>query len=116
MNTKQFWNIDNVSTFRMYDVNSSGEVELTNEEWRDILNEMYGSVEVCGQTFEQGTLLEDADPVAFREGKSAYEDKLQRELDAQLENEDSSDIEFVDGDEFELEDEDDADDEQEDEE
>lgn len=95
MKAAQFWNTDNVSTFKMYDVNRHGEVELSNEEWRDILNEMYGTVEVCGMTFGKGDLLEDADPTAFRCGKSDYENQLTSELESQLENEDDSDIEFI---------------------
>lgn len=67
-----------------------------HSEWRDILNEMYGSVTVCGQTFDQGDLLEDADPTAFRCGKGDYENELTSELERQLENEDDSDIEFID--------------------
>lgn len=111
MKSAQFWNTDNVSTFKQYDVNSCGEVELSNEEWREILNEMYGSVEVCGQTFSQGDLLEDADPTAFRCGKGEYENQLTSELESQLDNEDSSDIVFIDGDEFELDEEEEEDDE-----
>lgn len=38
MKAAQYWNVDNVETFKQYDVNSAGEVELSNEEWRDILN------------------------------------------------------------------------------
>lgn len=95
MKAAQYWNVDNVSTFKQYDVNNAGEVELTNEEWRDILNEQYGSVTVCGMVFNQGDLLEDADPTAFRCGKNDYESQLTSELESQLENEDDSDIEFI---------------------
>lgn len=103
MNAQQFWNIDNVSTFRNFDV-KDGEISLSNEEYRDYLNEIYGSVDVCGQTFDQGDLLEDADPVAFRCGKSDYESMIQSELEDQLSLEDSGDIEFIDGDEWDLSD------------
>lgn len=101
MNAQQFWNIENVSTFRSFDI-VNGEVSLSNSEYKDFLNEMYGSVTVCGQEFDQGDLLEDADPVAFRCGKSDYESQIQSELEEQLNREDSSDIEFIDGDEWEL--------------
>lgn len=101
MNAQQFWNIENVSTFRNFDI-VDGEVSLSNSEYKDFLNEMYGSVTVCGQEFDQGDLLEDADPVAFRCGKSDYESQIQSELEEQLNREDSSDIEFIDGDEWEL--------------
>jgi len=95
MKAAQFWNTDNVSTFKLYDVNKQGEVELTDEEWCEILNEIWGEVSVCGMTFGQGDLLQDADPTAFRCGKGDYESELTSELESQLENEDDSDIEFI---------------------
>lgn len=101
MNAQQFWNIENVSTFCSFDI-VNGEVSLSNSEYKDFLNEIYGSVTVCGQEFDQGDLLEDADPVAFRCGKSDYESQIQSELEDQLNREDSSDIDFIDGDEWEL--------------
>lgn len=103
MKAQEFWTIENVSTFRNFDV-KDGEISLSNEEYRDYLNDMYGSVTVCGQEFEQGDLLEDADPVAFRCGKSDYESQIQSELEDQLSKEDSDQIEFIDGDEWELSD------------
>lgn len=112
MNAQQFWNIENVSSFRNFDV-VNGEISLTENEYKEYLNDIYGSVTVCGQEFDQGDLLEDADPVAFRCGKSDYESQIQSELEDQLNREDSDDIEFKDGDEWELseDDEDEGDDE-----
>lgn len=101
MNAQEFWNIDNVSSFRNFDV-VNGEVSLSNSEYKEFLNEIYGTVTVCGQTFDQGDLFEDADPCAFSCGKSEYESQIQSELEEQLENEDSSDIDFKDGDEDDL--------------
>lgn len=106
MKREEFWNIDNVKSFRNFDVDN-GEVSLSESEYVDYLNEIYGSVEVCGQTFDQGDLLQDADPTAFRCGKSDYESQIQSELEDQLSKEDSDDIEFIDGDEWELDDEED---------
>ena len=108
MKREEFWNIDNVKSFRNFDVDN-GEVSLSDSEYVDYLNEIYGSVEVCGHTFEQGDLLKDADPVAFDSGKSDYESEIQSELEKQLDKEDSDDIEFIDGDEWELDDEEDED-------
>lgn len=105
MKREEFWNIDNVKSFRNFDVDN-GEVSLSDSEYVDYLNEIYGSVEVCGHTFEQGDLLQDADPTAFRCGKSDYESEIQSELEDQLDKEDSDDIEFISGDEWELDDED----------
>lgn len=110
MNSQRFWNIENVSTFRGFDIRN-GELELAESEYVDYLNEIYGDVTVCGQEFGQGDLLQDADPVAFRCGKSDYESQLQTELEDQLSKEDGDDIEFIDGDEWELSDEEEEEDE-----
>ncbi|AXF53038.1 MAG: hypothetical protein [Caudoviricetes sp.] len=98
MNRKQFWAIENVSTFKGFDV-VGGEVSVSDSEYVDYLDEIYGDVVVCGQTFGSGGLLQDADPVAFRCGKGEYEQQLDSELEEQLNREDSDDIEFIDGDE-----------------
>lgn len=103
MNAQQFWNIDNVSSFRGFDVRG-GEVSLSNIEYIDFLNEIYGDVEVCGYSYGAGNVLESQDPVAFRCGKGEYESEIQSELEDQLSREDSADIEFIEGDEYELSD------------
>lgn len=103
MKTAQFWNIDNVSSFRGFDVRG-GEVSLSNIEYIDFLNEIYGDVEVCSYTYGAGNVLESQDPTAFRCGKGDYESKIQSELEDQLSREDSADIEFIEGDEYELSD------------
>lgn len=105
MKAAEFWNIDNVSEFNGYDV-KDGEVTMTDSEYANMLTEIYGTVEVCGQTFDQGDLFQDADPTAFRCGKGEEEMRIQGELKEQLEREDSSGIEFIDGDEWELDEED----------
>lgn len=105
MNAQQFWNINNVSSFRGFDVSNNGEVSLSDSEYKELLNEIYGSVTVCGQEFNQGDMLEDADPTAFRCGKSDYESQLDSELEDQLSREDSDGIEFINGDEYDLDEE-----------
>lgn len=105
MKAAEFWNIDNVSEFNGYDV-KDGEVTMTDSEYADYLTGIYGTVTVCGQTFDSGSLFQDADPVAFRCGKGEEEYRIQQELEQQLEREDSSGIEFIDGDEWELDEED----------
>lgn len=110
MKREEFWNIDNVKSFRNFDVDN-GEVSLSDSEYVDYLNEIYGTVEVCGQTFEQGDLFKDADPIAFDCQKGDYESQLQSELEKQLDKEDSDDIEFIDGDEWDLDDEEEEDEE-----
>lgn len=49
------------------------EFEMTEEAYRDMLDELYGAVEICGMSFSSGRALEELDPVAFRCGKSDYE-------------------------------------------
>lgn len=110
MNAQQFWNIENVSTFRGFTL-TNGEIDISYSEYRDYLTEIWGTVEVCGQTFDQGSLFEDADPTAFRIGLSEYESEIQCELEDQLSKEDSDGIEFIDGDEWELSDEEEEEDE-----
>lgn len=95
MKAAQFWNIDNVKSFRNYDV-VDGEISMSDSEYIEFLDEIFGDVQVCGMTFSSGSLLQDADPVAFRCGKGDEESNIQSELERQLENEDDSDIEFID--------------------
>ena len=55
------------------------ERELTEDEYEDVLNEIYGTVEVCGMTFDSGAILRELDPTAFRCGQVDYEDSLEPE-------------------------------------
>lgn len=94
MNKQTFWSVDNVSSFRGYDVNN-GEVDLSESEFQDHLDEIYGTVEIMGMTYGVGNVLSGVDPVAFRCAQGDYESQLQAELEEQLQNEDDSDIEFI---------------------
>lgn len=84
---------ENVTQFNGYDV-EGGEVTLSESEYVDILNEIYGEVSVCGHSYGSGDILQDQDPVAFRCGKSDHESHIQTELEEQLDREDDSNIEF----------------------
>lgn len=42
------------------------EIEYDEDDFEDYLNRTYGSVEICGQDFDQGTALRELDPTAFR--------------------------------------------------
>lgn len=96
---------ENVTQFQGWDV-EGGEVTLSESEYVEILNEIYGEVSVCGNMYGSGSILQDQDPVAFRCGKSDHESHIQTELEEQLEREDDSNIEFeVHPDEVEEEDE-----------
>ena len=41
------------------------EKELDDKDFCNILNEIYGKVEICGMEFYQGDALSELDPVAF---------------------------------------------------
>jgi hypothetical protein len=108
MKAAQFWNINNVSSFRGYGV-VDGEISVSDSEYAEILNDVYGEVELCGCSYGAGDTLLGVDPTAFNCGKGDYESELQSELEGQLSCEDSDDIEFIEGDEFELDEEEQAD-------
>lgn len=110
MNKQAFWSVNNVSEFNGHEV-VNGEVTMDDSQYVDTLNDIYGDVEICGQSFGQGDALLELDPTAFRMGKGEEEDRLQRELEDQLNREDSDGIEFIDGDEWELDEEEDEDEE-----
>jgi hypothetical protein len=46
------------------------------EAYRELIDETEPMVEVCGSTFMPSRVLEDMDPVAFREGFSDYVDAI----------------------------------------
>lgn len=98
------WTHSNVSTFKGYSVNAQGEVELSDEEWEEILNETHAEVDVCGQRFDAGHALKLLDRVAFDQGKSDYESSLDVEFYDALENEDDSWITFAEYEPFEIDD------------
>jgi hypothetical protein len=89
----KFWHTDNVTKFKGYDV-TNGEVDLSESEYEDILDEIYEPVVICGMTYNVGAILSGVDPVAFRCAQGDHESELTSELEDQLENEDDSDIEF----------------------
>lgn len=86
--------ISNVSFFRGHDV-VNGQVEISTEEYIQLLDDIYGDVTIAGMTYSAGTALEAIDPVAFRCGLGDYESQIQSELEEALENEDYSDIDWI---------------------
>lgn len=40
-------------------------IEKTDEEFADSLTEIYGTVEICGMTFDSGRAFQELDPTAF---------------------------------------------------
>ena len=55
------------------------EYEMTEEEYEEVLDELFGEVDICGMTFSSGQALKELDPTAFRCGKvdeeSEHDDK-----------------------------------------
>lgn len=87
--------IENVASFRGFTV-TRGQVNISNDEYRDMLDDAYGDVTICGMTYSAGRALEACDPVAFRIGMGDYESEIQSELEEAIENEDDSNIEWID--------------------
>jgi hypothetical protein len=94
MKAAQFWNTNNVKSFKGYDV-VNGEVQLSDSEYIDLLDEVYGDVKIGSLTYSAGSVLEAVDPIAFNCGKGEEESVHQADLEEQLENEDDNDIEFI---------------------
>jgi len=53
--------------------------ELSNAEYREVLDEIYGDVEICGMMFSSGSALQELDETAFESGKSEHESALDSE-------------------------------------
>lgn len=87
-------NIQNVASFRCFTV-TNGQVDISNSEYMEFLDDVYGDVVICGMTYSAGAALEACDSVAFRCGLGDYESQIQAELEEAIENEDDSEIEWV---------------------
>ena len=88
------FNINNVNSFRGFDV-FNGQVDISEAFYEEMLDDIYGDVEVCGLTYSAGRALKACDPIAFRVGLGDFESETQAELEEALENEDYSDIEWI---------------------
>lgn len=87
-------NIQNVKAFRGFTV-TNGQVDISESEYMEFLNDVYGEVTICGMTYSAGAALEACDPVAFRVALGDYESEIQSELEDAIENEDDSEIEWA---------------------
>lgn len=90
------FNINNVVFFRGHAV-VRGQVDISEGEYEDFLNEIYDAVEICGMSYDSGRALRLLDPVAFRCGLGDYESEIQTELEEAIDNEDDSEIDWEDG-------------------
>lgn len=48
--------------------------EYDDKEHEEYLTEIYGTVEICGMTFDSGSALQELDPTAFRVSMADRED------------------------------------------
>ena len=46
------------------------EITITEKEYEEMLDDTYGTVEICGMTFNSGEALKELDPIAFDCGLS----------------------------------------------
>ena len=53
--------------------------EITDNEYKDVLDELYPELNIGDLTFYPGNVLKEMDPTAFDIGKSEYEDELDTE-------------------------------------
>jgi len=75
-------------------MNAIDKSEITDDQWEEVLDELYGTVEICGMTFNSGRALKELDRVAFDCGKNDYEDGNRKwecgECGDEYENEDDA--------------------------
>lgn len=65
------------------------EEELENndneEEYDDMLDDVYGEIDVCGYKYYAGRLLQEIDPVAYNCGHSDYNNSLLSDIQSEIE-------------------------------
>ena len=52
---------------------------ITEEDYKELLNDNYEDIEICGMTMSQGTILKECDYTAFREHYLNWIDSEERE-------------------------------------
>jgi hypothetical protein len=58
------------------------EVTISDKEYMDVLDEIYGTVSICGISYCAGYALFNIDPIAFGVAKSDYEASLEADEEA----------------------------------
>ena len=53
------------------------QIELTEEQYEELLNDCYGSVQIGWLTFDAGRIVRELDPTAFRCGMSEEPEQWQ---------------------------------------
>ena len=62
-----------------YSDNNELEIEISENDYEEFLNEIYPEVTIGELIFYPGQIIRKLDPVVFRCGKNDYEDSLSRE-------------------------------------
>ncbi len=55
------------------------EIETSEDEYNDMLDDVYGEVSICGMTYQSSRALKELDPTAYDCGKADWEDSLDKE-------------------------------------
>ena len=64
---------------KLYAWEIDADSDAVQDAFRDMLSDAYGTIDVCGMTMYASKVLEECDPIAFREGLLNYVDGLNRE-------------------------------------
>jgi hypothetical protein len=66
---------------------------MTDREYEDVLDDVFGNVKICGFVFSSGRALRELDPIAFDCGKADYIDSLLSDLGEEEDEEEESEEE-----------------------
>lgn len=69
-----------------YTLNEHGEVELSENQYDDMLDYCNEMVSICGMEYSASHALKQIDPIAYNCGKSEYESSLQEDIDSEIDD------------------------------
>ena len=61
------------------------ELKLTEDAYDELLDEIYGDIDVCGVDMPASQVLNEVDPIRYNVGKSDYDSEHQPNLDTAVE-------------------------------
>lgn len=73
-------------TVNGFTLNNCGEVQLTDDQYAEQLDDIYGEVNICGMTYNAGYALQQVDPIAYDMGKSDIEASLTDDIESELDS------------------------------
>ena len=76
----------------------SDSIDMSDDDYEEILNDTYAEVEICGYMYSQGTAIRELDNTAFRVGKSEEIDNIITDLKYDIEHnrDDEYEIQYCD--------------------